>query len=664
MFGQQNAQPAIQTYNVNQVAQQFANWNYQLGQPYDNITGQIAAHVINEVQNTAVQTNHPIRIGAFNILSQNVFNNGDFNELLRVVMHRIAHGTVNREFNSINEVCTAVIPRVVKAGACAMANGDPEFMRSLQPNDAKAAAEQAQNWSYFVALANGQAPFNSFYNQVVSAQITPANNSTSQALVAARNLGDSVVDNFRTGGEYYASANNANNAGVGKGRYGRKMEAYQGAMQGSIQEAFAQAVQPGQQQAMPPINATFHTGADAIEQFDNAVEKFEQAIPAPEPVKPLFVIKRGGREINAIREIKTGEQPQWAPSLLQQWHPVANANTHYARYFETDIGAVFAVMHPYPKTNKDSDMDYEAHAIDPNKGHPNPTPKPAPVREEAKVLYAEKKDIALKIEVHTVKTMDEDINGSVRNVVLAANVGNKAADAHIRKSIVNAPVFYSEALDLDDDMVVVGHLLNAANFKTAAQLLSQIGNTQLRNAIDESLVKAINIMCTVELAIPARISNFVEDAGDLVSEVSKALGDVYGNFITEEQSNILHNNVIVTRATDVEQYAQVALSVDGGEDLSPEKLKTIVFVQRNVSVAWVKFTDKELAMTLPAKGAGHIQEEYYPALYAIVKAVFDSVEKKDTVTDTRLITSDGVRYNLNRSLVGPDIYLISKAVKE
>ena len=113
MFNRQPAQaPAIEPYDINAISSQFQGWNFQVGQPYDQHTPQIALMTIQEIQNQALQ-GHPIRVGMFNIISENAFNNASFQDLVYTIIMRLGHGMENGEWRNLDMAVQAVIARCV-----------------------------------------------------------------------------------------------------------------------------------------------------------------------------------------------------------------------------------------------------------------------------------------------------------------------------------------------------------------------------------------------------------------------------------------------------------------------------------------------------------------------------------------------------------------------
>ena len=112
--------PAVEVYDINAIQQQFQGWNFGVGQPYDQHTPQITLMTINEIQQQALK-GHPIRVGMFNIISENAFNNPSFQDLVYTIIMRLGHGMENGEWRNLDMAVSTCISRCVKSCASSMA---------------------------------------------------------------------------------------------------------------------------------------------------------------------------------------------------------------------------------------------------------------------------------------------------------------------------------------------------------------------------------------------------------------------------------------------------------------------------------------------------------------------------------------------------------------
>lgn len=671
--------PPVEIYDINMIANQFAAWNFGLGQPYDQHTPQIALLTINEIQQQALR-GHPIRVGMFDILSQNSFNNPAFQDLVYTILMRIGHGITNGEWRNLDMAVTTVLPRAVKCCASSMASQDPQFMATLPASDAAAVRENAELWNYLVALAQGQAQYIPF-NQMANSGLSGVSGSTQAALQDARALrGNSAGAFVETVSNYdgLATGRYNNNGGQTAGRYGRRSEKIFGKLEGSMQEALQESGVAAQVQT--PGNSNYQTRmrrpdptqggvTTDVKKFDSDVTDFsksldiktEEQAPVPEP-KTLFTIDMAGQVMSIIRECKEGISA-WKSSKVQRFHPAWCKRTHTVRYFESKDGIVIAVLQALTEEQKELAMNYDAHAIDPTKGQPEPSVPQRPVRPEAKVMYAPADKVTVNVIVAKKFGAEEDVSGCIRSVRLAAEMSEKIPDAYVRMALVNAPIIYPSAIEAQEDATVINAVAFSKDFAEAASHLSKVRSALARKTIGDTLVKAVNRAIECELGVGVRISDFEEDGPQIIQVLEDTQGELIGDKMRTHQPHLLQANVRVVPATDMKTYADATLTTEDQEELSEDMLNRVLFLQRNVCAVWVNYTDDEMAIGVPDKGAAVIQAESLGTVYKIAQAVYTEAIGSLSCSEQYLVTKDSVRYRLHAGLMNKSTYLLSKEVK-
>jgi hypothetical protein len=697
MFQQPNQAPAIQPYDLQQLAPQFADWNFQIGQPYDQYTPQIAVMTVREIQTWAMK-GHPIRVAFFNFMAENHFNNASFQDLVYTIIMRVGYGITNQEWRSYDQAVQTVVTRAVKACASSLAAGDQEFIAQFPAQEQAAIRENAGLWDYLMALAQGQVGFIPFA-QMGNNGLSNVNTSTQSAIADARNLRGSTAGAFvESGYDTVVPTLHNNNGGQGGGRYAQRSEKIYGKLEGSMQNALGGAgltenlatgngdggvyqsrmKRPGVQGGKTgvtsvPNQAKFATTAADAAKFDSDVTDFSKSLdsnvvtaaptPAPTPAptsKPLFVVQIGTETVEIVREAKEGFKV-WKSSRLQRFHPAWCTRTHRVIYFETRGGQVLAVLQELTQAQKEIAMNYDAHAIDPTKGQPEPTVPVKPVRPEAAVLYTKAADLKVNIIVSDVFQMEEDVTGAIRSARLAAEMSEKVPDALVKKSVVNAPMIYTTAEDAAEDLTVIKAIANAKDFAEAASYLPNVRNEMARRTIDRTLVKAINRAIECRMGIGIRIGSFEEDGPAICDFLEKKEGSLIGEKLRAEQVAILQTNVRVLPATDegIRGYADATLSRENEETLSDDMAKRVLFLQHNVCAVWVNFTDNEMAIGVPPKGATNIEPDSLGAVFNIAKAVYNDAAG-NMCSEEYLVTKDSVAYSLHRGLINKDCYLLSQ----
>lgn len=681
-------QPVVEIYDLNQIANQFSSWNFNVGQPYDQHTPQIALLTINEIQQTALQ-GHPIRVGAFNILSQNAFNNADFQDLVYTIIMRLGHGMQAQEWRNMDVAVSTVIARAVKSCASAMAASDPDFMATLAPRDAAAVRENAEVWNYLLALAQGQAQYVPFSQMGASNGLSTVNVATQDAVAAARSLRGQSAGNFvehNTLPDYGVTQGRYNNnAGAASGRYGRRAEKIFGKLEGSMQEALQEAdvmgkvkqpavdYQARMRRPSPTQAQSSQVDQDAVQaaqRFDNDVTDFSKPLDSVTPVNatppkaavqkdPLFVVQMGNETLKIIRQRKEGIAA-WKSSPVQRFHPAWCKRTHAVLYFEAENGIVIAVLQELTLEQKEIAMNYDAHAIDPTKGQPAPEVPVKPVREQAKVLYAPADKVSVNLIIAEKFGMEETMGGAIRIARVSAEMSEDVPDAYAKSSVINAPIVYASAEEAEEDSIVIRAIAGSKNFAEAASYLPKIRNALARKTINDTLVMAINRTTECELGVGVRITNFEEDGAEIIPVLEKTQGSLIAEKMRSYQSSLLNSNVRVVPAVDMKEYADASLAPEGQEELSEAMLKRILFLQRNVCVVWVNFTDNEMAIGVPPKGPAVIQADSLGAIHLIAQKVFNEAIGNLGFSEQYLVTKDDVLYRLHRGLLNKDCYLLSK----
>lgn len=687
-----NQGPAIEVIDVNLIAQNFASWNFGFGEPYDRNTPQICIMAINEIQNQALRTKHPIRVGFFNIVSDNFFVNKLFEELIFVIINRVGYGVANQEWRSLDAAVVQTIQRTVKACASAMAGEDPDFMATMKEEDQRAVRENSEIWNYLTALAAGQVQFVPFDQMTMANGLTGVSGSTQSALEASRSLpaqgGGGFVENYNS----ITSSQYNNNGGQNTGRYGRRAEIMHGKLEGSLQSALKDSgaankqTAPYQSRFSRQANSGGNNGAKnvasastksfsqaAAQRFDSDVTNFskpmaeDNVVTNVEPVKKeelktLFSVKFGEEDVEIIRSRPEGYSA-WKPTRLQRFHPAWCTRTHTVLYFETRNGEVIAVLQILSAEQKEIAMNYDAHAIDPTKGKPAPTIAPKPVREEAKVMYAKATDITVNVTVSENYGMEEDISGALRSTRLKAEMSEKIPEAFVNMSVINTPIIYSSAEEAAADLKTIEQISTSKDFAEAAGYLAQVSDDLARELLNTILVKAVNNAMQNAMGVDVEIDNFIEDGPEIISALArtKSIGTFVAKKLADKQSDILLANVRIVAAAEFQNYVNASLAPAGEEQISEETTQRILLLQRNVCAAWVKYTDNELAIGMPAKGAAPIAADSLGGLFKVAEALFRDGVGKMTSSEQFLITKDGVRYNLHRGLLNTDCYLLTKA---
>lgn len=682
----QNNPVSIEPYDLQMLAPTFQGWNFNTGTAFDQHTPQIALRTVQEIQNSA-QKGHPIRVGMFNYMTDNnsAFNNAAFQDLVQVIVLRLIHGVNHSEWGNINVGLSDVITRAVKCCGCALASEDEEFLSKLPAADQKAVRENAQVWEYLVALASGNAAYIPF-SQMDSAAVNlnGTDNATQNAMAVARNLGNTNSSAFSEGYTGVSNSQYNNNATGQGGRYARRAEKMYGKLQGSMQEALGDALTA---QTTAPYQSRFSRGngvaqevkanpelAKAAAQFDSDVTDFTRSMdttttvaakaPEPEPTKTLFSVQIGGEVVEIVRHRPKDGRAVWKSSRLQRFHPAWCVRTHACHYVETKDGTVIAVLQELTNPQKEIAMNYEAHAIDPTKGQPADSVPVKPVKEEAKVLYNKAESVKINLVTSKAFKLVDDTASAIRAIRLAAEMSEEVPQAYAGMAIVATPIVYATAEDAEEDLTVLRAISGSKNFAEAASYVPKISNDMARKFVNRTMTKAVNRAIECEMGIGITIENFAEDGVEIVAALEKHYGALPAEKLRNVESFVLRSNVFAVPATDesIKEHANSTLTAEGETELPEAMAKRILFLNQNVCVTWVNYTDDELAIGMGPKGATIIQPESLGAVHEISNTVYKDVIENRLCAEQFMVTKDSVSYNVHRGLLNKDCYLLSNKI--
>lgn len=676
-FNYQHPQNVLSTYNLEDIRTTRPTFalNFNIDPQIDVHTPRLAYMVAALIQQEA-RKGHPVRVNMFEFVGQNGFDNDAFRELVAVVTYRLCAGLYANEWRGgIDEGAPITIAAVCKAYAGALAASNNQFFQNVAAQDPRAGESiprDAALWDYFAALYNGQAkyePFNTGPGLAVAPRSISQNTS----------FGGTPVSNLASGAfvsasAYQAPASTAEYSGK-PNRYERMREALaaQRAEQEANMSAGASKSGFGMRSAMAGINKVNEPAVQPSRAFTSHVAQgaemapqqtsFSQPAAQPKGAEPLAVVEMRGQKVRIMRILENGAQ-LWKPSMLQPNRPAYCVRTHRLSYFETEKGEVLAFLHEITNDQKEINMNYDAHAINPNTGRPIEGAKPVPVREEAKVLYA--KEDALKIEVIVKKdiTMSDSKESSIKAAMAYGRRNDVAGSPSICPSVVNTAI----VLKNEEEVAEVADLLEkisvARTIKEAGPLIDQIKDPYLAKLINEHINKDINDFIVdglgiVGASVSESVSSYSEELEVALAGIPES-GEVYSARFAERVPEILRANTRFTKAVDLTAYADATMS-EGDEAAADEALKKrTIFLQRHVNVIYMPYTENELGMVIPGNEALLIDSSYTPLLFKVVQTIKDTSMPLNALMlpDNYVVTSDGKQYCVVRGGLSPQTSLI------
>lgn len=679
---QQSMQPRamVSGYNLNDLQARTGvfSLNYGIEPNIDAATPSVAFQVANLVQ-TEAQRGHPIRVRAFEFLSQNGFSNNEFQNLVGVIVMRIYIGLMNNEWrNGFKEGAQATINNVCKAYAGFLTTQDPQFMKALLSNDPRlneSISRDANLWNYTLALVNNQVAYEPFVvgNGLPVVPRSATQNTSFSSNTVAHVAGSAFVHGQQNDYQPRVTEESGNN------RYQRIREALtaereqqvQQPQQGGFGMRSAMAAAQSQQGQWRPINNNVAGGVQVGETVvsgstnTNFQTDFSAQIEqAPEPVRKLATVTLAGQTVNVVRLLKDGAA-LWKPSLLQPNRPAYCARTHRLAYFETDKGQVLAFLFENPAEQKEINMNYDAHAIDPTMGRPLENKKAKePVREEAKVLYKPAAEIKIEVIVKKEITMSDSKESSIKAALAYARRVDNRDKPVVCSSVVNTAIVLSSEQEANETLKLLQQISECDTLKQAGPLISKIKDPYLAKLINESINKDINDFIKdglgiVGASVSETVDTYSNDLEVALAGIPEA-GVLYSARFAERIPEILRANTRAASAETINAYADAVLA-DGDESEADEELKKrTIFVQRNVNVTCLPFTEDELALVIPENEAVLIDRDYIP----VIAMVVDKLNTGDIsltaamLPDNYVVTSDGKVYSVIRSGLNPKTSLI------
>ncbi len=676
-------QPLTEFYNLQQLYQQgaFSGYMFGLDPVVDQHTPHIAFHTANEIQRSCGQ-GHPIRIATFNYLSDNAYNNQPFAELVMVIARRMLLSAQAQEYSLQHQQFIPFMNQAIKAYVSAyggfLACQDQNFLVMLTQQDQDLARRNAQRWTRLYAVAMGNAPFEPLAASAMNGgggqhlfALTPQQQATGGVMTMGqpvrRNTGATVSGAFSesSGGQtpdYTSSPTGAgrwgNNAQEDSNRFRQKLDESQGVLPGSMQESLSKAIRSQSVNNVPdyanldqPIPAANTWQVKPTIPAATPAAPVAQEVVHEAPLQSTFELKFEGKAYTVVSQLsrELGDS-LWKPSEAQRFRPLVNVRTHQAVYVKTSEGLVLAISRPLNPEEKKELVDYDRHAINPNLGKPDPQAKPRPAREEAKILYEAggQATEGINIELKTENMLLTDsMRGLIDDVLHDAEAMDPRAQAVYQEGGTVQTVVYADQALCAEDLATLEALRNSASFKEAARHLADVKLAWVRTLLQRWFVDMINNTLINELSVDVSISDFVEDAPELVSYVRANAGDQIADALVGRQRFIIEAVVNVDK---------------GNQDQTGLNDRTLT-LRRNASVTWVDFSDDELGMSIPDVGSAEIARSYYPVLNEIVRKSFDSSNMENNtkrVFQRFLVTRDNVVYRLHRGLLNSQFLMISQ----
>lgn len=684
-------QLATQLYELNASMQPFQIFvGFQDYPQLDQGSPHVAVAVAREVQNHCVPNNgqnpNPIRINAFNVISENAYTNDIFAPLVRYVLVRIYMGIRNGEYQEYISAANAAVPYMVRYFSAWLATKNTMVTAGLEPAIMQNVNRDAMLWERQMQMIAGQLPFEPFANQML--------NDTLGAFNPLGGYGGNPNDMSNSGafvpGAHAVAAHNqqyrqnANNASPGENRFTRQLHERKAMLAGSMQHAMVNAGMAGDaydnarwDQALAAQRArseragmqgsNLHAAMQSMEAqpaATAAVANIAAAAAAslqkikdeaPKPQEFIFEqLMSDGKKYGVIRMVRYADRQAagvvWQSTAAQRMHPAWDPSCQDLMYFELENGQWAAVIEE-GKDMTEKLFDYAAHAINPNLGFPEPEVPVAPATPEAKVEFAAAKaprNINIAVTGRISQELDEEslITAAARKV----KGMEVTPEAYLNQGNVIELVTFESADKMMLDLEAANSLVVASNFQSAIGMLPGIENEKLRNLIDEKLTKATNDWLANQAGMPAiSIDKFSEDAAELEGYLRGPDID-YALMADKLKSSMQTIVASAYKALNAVPFKDVLESVYGAE-YTDERLERSMVVMTNSCALWLNRDEQSLNVQVPVDQPCAVNKKHLPYLHAIALCAFGETDKAlaSKVSHITLVLADGKRYILSES---------------
>lgn len=628
--------PAVQVYPLREIAQQTDNFNLNFGldPALDRVTPQTALMTANEIQQHATR-GHPIRVAAFEFLSENAYANQEFSQLVWVIMNRIGHGILNGEFRTIQQGQQECIPIICRAWAGGFTCFNQELYNQVATSQeiVNSLSADSQLWEYCLALASG------------TVQWTPFKKNTGIPHTPSSIKNNSSVAIGETGAFVEARQHQPvrhDNNTIVSNRYSRIRDSM-------LAEQQAQMQSSAQQSQQTPSRGFGARSLMQQTQVQQPVQPVQEPVPqqqaTEEPAAAIATLKIAGQDVEIIRPLADGAK-LWKPTAIQPFLPAYCARTHCLSFLQTRNHGVLGVIVSISKESRKVLMNYEDHAIDPNMGRPLENAKPKPVRPEAKILYATSEELKVNVIVKPNPTMVDSFESAVTSTITHARRISKGDEPVVCSSIINTPIVFKTKEEAEETYDALLRIGTAKTLKEAGLLFDRITDPQILTILNEKMEVEVTSLLQNELLIAgASVSEAVQTYSNELEDTLRGMETEETDYVKLFQAGIQKVLKQITRsimAKDARDYADFVLADGDKETADDEVVERTIILQRNVNVVYMPFTKNELAIRLPETGVAHLDRESLPLLSKSVDAMAEKAALNASLMPEQfIVTSDG-----------------------
>lgn len=404
-------------------------------------------------------------------------------------------------------------------------------------------------------------------------------------------------------------------------------------------------------------------------------------VPAPVVVEPVRV----SSNFNAPqKEVSTLKLSDWIPSSAQNYPPAINPFTSKLEIKEIIKGGVASKILKLIKL-EESEMDRSKHVITSiSQIYTSRIPNEYGTRQESlednvnKIFQIdEEKIIAFNSEdkdnVDTFEVLSYiDPTWVYENFIDAAIFSGKLQQKEHRWKDSDCSIFRvykiiaNPIICEEDHSSYINELSLCKSFKELSILLRETINDHLTSrslidlcyGIDKILTKEINNIVRNKMSIPnTTISSFIDDVNDIPDYLVKNFGDMYKRVFMDFQRTYI-SQLIGFPNLDAKE---------GDECIDEEAINPLVkvnYINHSYSITYLTVENQELGIEPYDNCGSAVLESEHPLMYKIITGIYNQDRDIDhDCLHNLIVTSDDVIYEVQKGLIGNDIFTINHWVK-
>jgi len=173
--------------------------------------------------------------------------------------------------------------------------------------------------------------------------------------------------------------------------------------------------------------------------------------------------------------------------------------------------------------------------------------------------------------------------------------------------------------------------------------------------IDKILTKEINNILRNKMSIPnTAIDSFIDDVSEIGDYLGKHLGDMYKRVFLDFQKSYIPQIISCPKPDEIDGIIQCCIVED-----SENPLVKVNFINHSYSITYLTVESQELGIKPFDECASAVLEYEHPLMFKIITGIFSQDREIDReCLHNLIVTSDDVIYEVQKGLIGSDIFTI------